>query len=162
VILEQAWRIAQMTREMGAFASARSESREPVDVNRMAKAVCDFLRFDRRYRATPVEFRPAEDLPASAVIPDHLNEVLMNLVQLAVESAPARVSVETGMRGEHVLVRIGCEGPTGAAAPAPAVATDVRFEAAQRRIAEMEARLTIDEGAFCILLPAAAEHTAQA
>jgi signal transduction histidine kinase len=162
VILEQAWRIAQMTREMGAFASARSESREPVDVNRMAKAVCDFLRFDRRYRATPVEFRPAEDLPASAVIPDHLNEVLMNLVQLAVESAPARVSVETGMRGEHVLVRIGCEGPTGAAAPAPAVATDVRFEAAQRRIAEMGARLTIDEGAFCILLPAAAEHTAQA
>lgn len=161
VILEQAWRIAQMTRNMGAFAAARSEAREPVDVNQMTKAVCDFLRFDPRYRATQVEFRPADGLPASVVVPDHLNEALMNLIQMTAESGPARVSVETGMRGEHVLIRIGRETHDGAAAPAPTGPADPRIDAARRRIADMGGRLAVDDGALCILLPAAAEHAAQ-
>lgn len=162
VILEQAWRIAQMTREMGAFASARSDSREPVDVNHMAKAVCDFLRFDRRYRGTPVEFRPAEGLPASVIVPDHLNEVLMNLVQTAAESAPARVSVETAMQGEHVLIRIGREGRDGAPVPAPVAVADLRVAAARRRIVEMGGHFTVEDGVFRIALPAAAREAARA
>ncbi|GAB4471250.1 MAG: hypothetical protein OHK0044_14310 [Burkholderiaceae bacterium] len=162
VILEQAWRIAQMTREMVAFASARSDSREPVDVNHMAKAVCDFLRFDRRYRGTPVEFRPAEGLPASVVVPDHLNEVLMNLVQTAAESAPARVAVETAMQGEHVLIRIGREGRDGAPAPAPVAVADLRVAAARRRIVEMGGHFTVEDGVFCIALPPAAREAARA
>jgi signal transduction histidine kinase len=163
VILEQAWRIAHMTRQMGAFASARSEAREPVDVNQMAKAVCDFLRFDQRYRSTPVDFRPTEGLPASVVVPDHLNEVLMNIVQVAAEGtpAPARVVVETGTRGGQVLVRVGRQGPDGAAAPSAAATTDLRVEAARRRIADMGGRLVVENAALCILLPAAAEHAAQ-
>lgn len=163
VILEQAWRIAQMTRQMGAFASARSEAREPVDVNQMTKAVCDFLRFDQRYRSTPVEFRATEGLPASVVVPDHLNEVLMNIVQVAAEGtpAPARVVVETGTRGEQVLVRVDRQGPDGAAAPSAATTTDLRVEAARRRIADMGGRLVIENAALCMLLPAAAEHAAQ-
>lgn len=161
VILEQAWRIAHMTRQIGAFAAARSEAREPVDVNQMTKAVCDFLRFDQRYRATPVEFRPTEGLPASVVVPDHLNEVLMNTVQLAAESAPARVLVETGMRGEQVQIRIDRRGPAGAAAPTAVDTTDLRIEAARRRIAEMGGRLVVENAALCILVPAAAEHAAQ-
>lgn len=162
VILEQAWRIAHMTRQMGAFAAARSETREPVDVNQMAKAVCDFMRFDARYRSTPVEFRPAEGLPAGIAVPDHLNEVLMNAVQVAAESAraPASVLVETGTRGEQVLIRVDRRGPAGAAAPPPLVTTDPRIEAARRRIAEMGGRLVVEGGALCILLPAAAAQAA--
>jgi len=161
VILEQAWRIAQMTRNMGAFAAARSEAREPVDVNQMTKAVCDFLRFDQRYRGKQVDFCPTEGLPASVVVPDHLNEALMNLIQVAAESAPARVSVATAMRGEQVLILIGREGADGMAAPTPAGPADLRIEAARRRIADMGGRLTVEDSALCILLPAAAEHAAQ-
>ncbi len=162
VILEQAWRIAHMTRQMGAFAAARSETHEPVDVNQMAKAVCDFMRFDARYRGTPVEFRPAEGLPAGIAVPDHLNEVLMNAVQVAAESAraPASVLVETGTRGEQVLIRVDRRGPAAAAAPPPLVTTDPRIEAARRRIAEMGGRLVVEGEALCILLPAAAAQAA--
>ncbi len=161
VIIEQAWRIAHMTRQMGAFASARSEAREPVDVNQMVKAVCDFLRFDQRYRATPIEFRPAAGLPASVVVPDQLNEVLMNVVQVVAEGARAteRVAVETAERGEQLLIRIERHGADGAATPLGVA--DVRIEAARRRIDAMGGRLLVEGAALGILLLVAAEQAAR-
>ncbi len=158
VIIEQAWRIAHMTRQMGAFASARSGAREPADVNQMVKAVCDFLRFDQRYRATPIEFRPAVGLPASVVVADRLNEVLMNLVQVVAEGAraPERVAVQTAERGEQLLIRIERRRADGAASPLGMA--DVRIEAARRRIDAMGGRLLVEGAALSILLPVAAEH----
>jgi signal transduction histidine kinase len=144
-ILKQAWRIADMTRQMAHFASARSEFEESVDVNQMAKAVCDFLGFDRRFEGTRIEFRPAESLPARVVVPDHLNEILMNVVQTCAETAPrpARVLIETAQQGSDVLIRIGREAASSdARLPLADVSGDARIEAAQQRMQQMNGRLS--------------------
>lgn len=155
VILEQTQRIAKMTRQIADFAAARSETLELVDVNQTVKAVCDFLSFDRRFRATRIEFRAGDQLPARVVIPDHLNEALMNLLQVCVEhdpeqqAAPVRILVETEAHGEDVLIRIGFGG---AFAPADGF-PDSRFESARRRVASMGGRLASTGATIEMILP---------
>jgi signal transduction histidine kinase len=147
-ILEQTWRIAEMARQMADFAGARREALELVDVNRMVKAVCDFLNFDQRLRATPIEFRPDPGAPACSAIADHLNEVLMTLLLACAEgdrvSRPTggTIRVDTEARGDGVVIRIG-GGPSGAARSTLADISDSRFEAARWRVAGMGGRLTV-------------------
>ncbi len=126
----------------------------------MVKAVCDFLIFDPRFRALHIEFRPGGQLPARVVIPDHLNEALMNLLQACAESGSAqqaasgRILVETEVRMHDVLIRIGFE-------PAVAGATfaigerfpDSRVESARRRLVAMGGRLSATGATIEITLP---------
>lgn len=162
-ILEQTQRIAKMTRQIADFAAAHSETPEPVDVNQMVKAVCDFLSFDRRFRAMHIEFRPGDQLPARVVTPDHLNEALMNLLQACAESdpeqqaVPGRILVETEVRNQDVLIRIGFE--SAAADGAFAIAgrfPDSRFESARRRVAGMGGRLASTGATIVMTLPPSA------
>lgn len=158
-ILEQTRRIAAKTRQMADFASARSETVEPVDVNHTVKAVCEFMAFDRRFRSTAIELRAADGLPARRVVPDHLTEVVMNLLQVFVEDQrgseqpPQRIVVETLGRAGDVLIRIRSDAHADARFFADADA-DPRMESTRRRVAGMGGHLTIT-GAQCELLLAA-------
>ena len=100
-----------MIRQMADFASARSERPELLDVNQFAKAVCDFLSFDSRFRTTSIEFRGDKQLPACVMIPDHLNEVLMGVLQACVEPEPKPKAILLAtMAGDSgVRIRIDCE-----------------------------------------------------
>ena len=153
-ILEQTSRIARMSRQIADFATARSEAPEWVDVNSAVKAVCDFLGFDRRFHATPIEFRPGPQLPAREVVPDHLNEVMMNLLQACVERAPecapcAWVRVETEARGDSVAIRVAWDAaPAGSPGFAPP-----RLEPVHRRVVEMGGLLSVASATVEITLP---------
>jgi signal transduction histidine kinase len=150
-IRTQGDRIARMMRQIADFATARSESPEPVDVNAMLKAACDFLAFDRRFRQTPLEFRPGERLPACELVPDLVNEVVMNLLQACVDDEPPRfrrVLVESRAEGDRVIVRIG-----GDASDLAAWFEQPRLLAIRRRIAEMGATAVAVEGAIEVSLP---------
>lgn len=157
-ILDQAARIAEMTRRITEFATTQGDKPELLDVNRMAKAVGDFLGFDSRYRGTRIEMRLADRLPACTAIPDHLNEVLMSLMQAHAEissgcaGSGGRVIVRTEERGGEVAISIGCEcGPPGNARALPG--TDSRLEAARLRVEGMGGRLAPTPVATEILLP---------
>ncbi|MBI5275464.1 MAG: HAMP domain-containing histidine kinase [Burkholderiales bacterium] len=154
-ILEQTWRIAEMTRRITDFASARSETSEPVDANEFLQAVRHFLSFDTRYRMTWVEEDLQPRLPLCNAIPDHLNEVLMNLLQAYSEAslkAGALVKVHTSSRGGEVTIRIGCHG-TDTGGPCDIAATDARIDAARARIEAMGGRFEVTATATEIHLP---------
>lgn len=167
LILAQTRHIAEMTRQIADFAAARRETPELADVNGMVKGVCDFLGFDRRFRETRIEFRPGGQVPARVVIADHLNEVLMNLLQACAEGAPEQqavrvpILVETELRGGDVLIRIGCGSAAAAVAPADAF-SDSRFESARRRVAGMGGRMSLAGSAIEIALPASPPDAAAA
>jgi hypothetical protein len=149
-----------MTRQIADFAAVRNESPVPVDVNQMVTAICDFLSFDHRFSTIHIEFQPGDRLPARVVIPDHLNEALMNLLQACAEgrsaqhALPRRILVETKARGEDVLICIGCESTAidGAFALADAF-PDSRFESARRRVASMGGRLSLTGTTIEMALP---------
>jgi signal transduction histidine kinase len=155
LILEQTDRIARMTRRISDFANARGGEPEWVDVNAMLKAVCDFHAFDRRFRGLPIEFDPAPQLPARELVPDHLNEVMMNVLQAIAEgagpgAAQARIVVSTRLQGEAIVVRIaGAEAAARLGAAA-------RLNTVARRVHDLGARLETGENGVEITLPAPA------
>jgi hypothetical protein len=160
LILEQTQRIASMTRQIADFAAVRNASPELVDVNQMVKAVCDFLSFDHHFSTIHIEFRPDDRLPARLVVPDHLNEALMNLLQACAEgksahhTLPQRILVETKAREEDVVIRIGCESAAvGGALVLADAFPDSRFESARRRVLSMGGRLSLTNSTIEVSLP---------
>lgn len=160
-IIEEARRIGNMTRQIADFAAARRETLERVDINQMVKAVLDFLCFDRRFGSMQIDFRPDNDLPSHPVVPDKLNEVLMNLLQGCAEcdaglgGPRGRIRIETHARAGGVVIRVGCEcaGGEGVCAGRDPFG-DSRFEAMRRRIGSMGGELTRSPGTVEIVLPA--------
>jgi hypothetical protein len=113
--------------------------------------VCEFLAFDRRFRGLPIDFRPGDGLPACELVPDHLNEVVMNLLQACAEQEPRRfqrILVETAAVDGGVRLRIG-----GASESLSAWFALPRMEAIRRRIGEMGATARAQDGAIEIHLP---------
>lgn len=151
ILLEQTMRIAAMMRRMSDFVSSRHETPEPVDVNQLVKAVCDFMSFDKRFTATTIEFQQGAKLPARVIIPDHLTEALMHLLQSCVEDdeerwiAPTRIRVETQLCGADVRIRICVEGAANALVSVDA-ATDALMQG-------MGARISLSDGVIEMRLP---------
>jgi signal transduction histidine kinase len=156
-IVEQTARIAGMTRRITQFAGAGRDAPELVDINERIKSVCDFLRFDRRFHGSPIQLRLGESLPVCEVIPDHLTEVLMGLLQALEQGCgqcpDARLQVETSARDGEVVVRISGEAPAGGPFRFPV--GDPRLESARRRMDGMQGRVETTGDAVEIRLPAA-------
>ena len=153
VILEQSGRIASMMRHIADFASTRGSEAQWVDVNAMVKAVCDFHAFDQRFRGRPIEFVPAGEALAHQLVPDHLNEAVMGLLQgLGNADTPgdgataAKVRVATGVRDDGaVLVRAEAVGA--------AVSSPPRLDALRGRLRDMGWAFRVDGPAVEITLP---------
>jgi C4-dicarboxylate-specific signal transduction histidine kinase len=161
MILEQTDRIANMTRQIVNFATVRDQESEPVDVNQMVLAACDFLGFDHRFRAVQIETRLANNLPARVVIPDHLNEALMVVLQSCLEmslqspTAQQRVLVVTQEQDKSVFIRINFEAPPAVGTKTPL--TDHAFKLAHRRLYKMGGNLLVSQNMVEISLPEAPE-----
>jgi signal transduction histidine kinase len=157
-MLAQTARIATMMRQIAAFAGTPDGEPQPVDVNAAVKAVCDFLAFERAFRAAPIEFRPADRLPPCRLVPDHLNELTMNLLHAWAAAWPdgGRIVVSTSRRGGDVVISIGgATGEAGGATQVAAALKDPRTEIARRRIAAVDGWLQAEGAALLVALPAA-------
>ncbi len=157
MILEQTLRIANMTRRITEFATARSETSEPLDINQLIEDVCAFLGFDGRFRDTPIELRLSDHLSACVGIPDHLTEVLMGLLQAHEEvckkrqAAGARILVQTQARGKELMVGIWCECST-TRETCSLSSGDSRLESARRRMDAMGGRIELADARLDIYL----------
>lgn len=147
VLLQQVRRIAEMTRQISDFSGPKADATEAVDVGATVAAVCDFMRYDPRYRAARIEVAPAAALPAIVVVPDELSEVLMNVLQMGLESGShGGVRVETAALAGRVVVRVSA----GAFGGEPA-----RRERTRRLVEGMGGGMTEAADAIELALPAA-------
>jgi signal transduction histidine kinase len=123
LILEQAQRVMHITRHISEFSMPQSPDPELVDLNMLVRSTTNFVSFDRRFRHLSLVQDLDADLPAVRAVPDHLTQVLMNLLINAADAChdlPAgsgRIVVSTRRAGEHVQVRVsdngsGMDGPT--------------------------------------------------
>ncbi|WP_201492108.1 histidine kinase dimerization/phospho-acceptor domain-containing protein [Rubrivivax sp. A210] len=154
-ILEQTRRVSALVRQISDFAASRGDAAEWVDVNTMVEAVCQFHRFDRRFRGARIAFVGAAGLPACRLVPDRLNELMMGLLQAFIEDAGARphcpgLHVETLTEAGLVLVRCRSEAASEAPLRGPSGA---RAEALQRLAEGMGGRLSFAEGRVQLALP---------
>lgn len=159
-ILVQTARVGAMIRQMSDFATVRSEQVEFVDVNTLLKAVCDFHAFDRRFRGEPISFEGGAALPACELVPDHLNETMMSLLQAWVDARvpPAQgggLRVRTEAVGQGVLISVGPASGGALAGLATALAADPRLDTVRRRVADMRGKLEIGDAGVRISLPPA-------
>jgi signal transduction histidine kinase len=154
-ILEQSGRIAMMMRQIADFATARGAEAEAVDVNALVKSVCDFHGFDRRFGGRRVEFEPGADLSLRELVPDHLNEAVMGLLQAAggAGDTGAPLRVQTLERVGDLVVRAGpLREP-----PAEAGLALLRW-----RVSEMGWRIVTTDSMLEIVVPAALRASAAA
>lgn len=116
MILEHTRRIAHITRQLSDLTSARSGDAEWVDVNNLIRVTVNFLSFDRRLRHAKVDLRLDPSVPAAWAVPDHVTQIVMNLVLNAadalaeVEHGAGVVTVSTSASGAFVRFAVADNG----------------------------------------------------
>lgn len=112
MILDQAKRVIQITRQISEFSVPQSQDPEFIDINGLLRSTANFVKFDRRFRLIDVSIELDSSLPAVYAIADHLVQVAMNLLINAADALhdrrgkPPRIRVVTSREGEQVLIQV--------------------------------------------------------
>jgi len=112
MILDQAKRVIQITRQISEFSVPQSQDPEFIDMNGLLRSTVNFVKFDRRFRLVEVVVELDSNLPAVYAIADHLVQVAMNLLINAADalhgrtSPPPKIRVLTSRTDEHVLIQV--------------------------------------------------------
>ncbi len=86
LIVEQAQRIARITRQVSDLAGPLSAQRQWVDVNGLARRICNFVSYDRRMRGVVIDLDLDGQLPAYYGVPDEVSQIMMNLLLNAADA----------------------------------------------------------------------------
>jgi two-component system NtrC family sensor kinase len=105
--LAQAERISQIVRQISDLGSPRSPDPELFDANELVRSTCSFLRYDKRLRPVDLQAEVDPSLPAVHAVPDHLTQVLMNLL---INAADALDEVQ----GRRRTIRVTTRAESGA------------------------------------------------
>ncbi|MGE5493582.1 MAG: sensor histidine kinase [Actinomycetota bacterium] len=116
MILDQAKRVMQITRQISEFSVPQSQEPELLDINGLLRSTGNFVKFDRRFRLLELELSLDSSLPAVCVIADHLVQVAMNLLINAADALqgrtdpPPKIRVVTSQRGGMVAIDVSDNG----------------------------------------------------
>lgn len=116
MILDQAKRVMQITRQISEFSVPQSHEPELLDVNGLLRSTCNFVKFDRRFRLLELDLALDSSLPAICVIADHLVQVAMNLLINAADALQGRtdpapkIRLSTALRGGMVAIDVSDNG----------------------------------------------------
>lgn len=80
LIMEQAHRVMQITRQIGEFSVPQSQKPELIDINGLIRNTCNFVSYDRRFRHFELVQQLDHALPAVHAVADHVVQILMNLL----------------------------------------------------------------------------------
>jgi PAS domain S-box-containing protein len=119
VIDRHAHRVARIAQGLLSFSRQTAWRQVPVDVNRLIEEVLPLMEKQLQNDRISLERRLAQDLPKVMGSPNHLEQVLLNLLTNAREATAAggsiRVESQRGADGHHVQVVIA---DTGSGIPA--------------------------------------------
>lgn len=116
LVMEQASRVMQITRQIGEFSVPQSQVPELIDINGLVRSTCNFVSFDRRFRRLELVQKLDANLPAIHAVADHVVQVLMNLLINAADALenctnrPPRIVVATDLNDASVRVSVSDNG----------------------------------------------------
>lgn len=116
LILEQTRRISTITRHLSQFTAAGSADADLVDLNALVQTTCNFLRYDKRLARVRIDLELDAQLPAAWAVPDHVSQVLLNLMLNAADACEScgseerRILVGTRRAEQAVVLEVGDNG----------------------------------------------------
>jgi signal transduction histidine kinase len=116
VILSQAKRVMNITRQISEFSMPQSAEPELVDLNSLVRSTAKFISFDRRFSSIDMVLNLDPQLPAVYAVGDHVTQVIMNLLINAADAAEGRtdpkprILMSTGVSDEGVKVMVSDNG----------------------------------------------------
>ncbi|MBI4985817.1 MAG: HAMP domain-containing protein [Rhodocyclales bacterium] len=116
LVMEQAQRVMQITRQIGEFSVPQSQEPELIDINGLVRSTCNFVSFDRRFRRLELVQHLDHKLPAVHAVADHLVQVLMNLLINAADAlehctdTPPRIVISTALHADTVRLVVSDNG----------------------------------------------------
>jgi signal transduction histidine kinase len=116
LILEQARRVASITRQISDFTAPQSAEPQLLDLNALVRSTCNFVSYDRRFSRVDLKTDLDGQLPAVNAVGDHITQILMNLLINAADALedvsgrkPA-ITVRTEHRGGRVVFSVADNG----------------------------------------------------
>jgi len=116
VILGQARRVMNITRQISEFSMPQSTLPEYLDLNNLVRSTAKFISFDRRFSFIDMVLRLDPQLPAVHAVGDHVTQVIINLLINSADAADGRtepkprIIISTGRSGEWVTVMVTDNG----------------------------------------------------
>lgn len=116
LILDQARRVMQITRQISEFSVPQSLEPELADINGLIRSTCNFVSFDRRFHRVELKQNLDSNLPAVMAIADHLVQILMNLLINAADAlegkneGQSKIDITTRVQGREVRIEITDNG----------------------------------------------------
>ncbi|MDO8413594.1 MAG: ATP-binding protein [Gallionellaceae bacterium] len=90
MILEQAKRVMNISRQISEFSTPQSSEPEHLDLNNLIRNTVKFISFDRRFGTIDMILNLDPELPAVRTVRDHLTQVIMNLLVNAADAAEGK------------------------------------------------------------------------
>ena len=113
----QTERMALIMGQMSMLTTPPSPVPELFDLNALIQSTCGFICYDKRFRGIELELELDRDLPAVVAIPDHVMQILVNLLINAADAmvqppdpAGSRIRISTVLAGGEIHLAIADTG----------------------------------------------------
>ncbi|HEX7649202.1 MAG TPA: ATP-binding protein, partial [Noviherbaspirillum sp.] len=117
LILEQAQRLATITREISDFSSPQPAEPQFLDLNAQLRSTKSLIRYDRRLRGVELKLDLDPQLPAIYGVGDQITQVIMNLLINAMDALeapmdrPPAIIISTRIDHGRVCMTVEDNGP---------------------------------------------------
>jgi signal transduction histidine kinase len=112
---EQVARVSQILRRMTAFSHPGEGEWQTRTLNEIVEKAMDVIRFDPRCKRVQIDLSLARDLPPARILPEAIQQVLINLVVNALDAMEnvdkPRLIVSTSLDGSCCVVEVIDNGP---------------------------------------------------
>lgn len=109
-VREHIQRITKIVRDLVDFSRPSSLQTETISLNEIVKAAVGLLKHDARCRNVNFDLQLATDIPQINAVPDHLHQVIVNLLLNAVDAMKdkenPKITLQTQLQNQQILLTV--------------------------------------------------------